>query len=465
MSEQFDQIIKEFRAERKWLYTLVTDPEGKRYFIPKDRSTYQQQFEEQIVRMTAFLEFCGNPQAQFRSVHVAGTSGKGSVTTMIAALLTACGQRTGDHISPYLQLSLEKLRVDGVMVAPSEFTQLVRDFRQKYEQWVANGEWLKYGEAWVALTFLYFAQEKPDWAVIETGMGGRYDPTNVVPSELAVVTNVDYDHVQSLGATLPEIAAHKAGIIKHGGRVLTAAVKPEVIAVIEAESQSKQATLRHLDYQIHENGTVSVKTPAHSFEQLELAVTGTYQKLNAATAIAAVSWLSEAGEFELTESAIHQAFADLEYAGRFEIMQQAPLIILDGAHNPHKMRAFVQSVQAAYPDQKFSVLFGMIVSKEADGIIEALAPIVQRFIVSEPKVFGKPPQPASEVADRIRAVVDDAEIHLYPDVQDGIDFFEQSATENDKLLVTGSIYLIGEARERWYPQEDILRELEQKKTG
>ena len=136
----YEDAIEDFRREREWLFTLITDPKGERFFIEKTRETLQQQFTEGLARMTAFLDFADNPHNKFRSVHVAGTSGKGSVTTMVAALLTACGQRTADHTSPYLQIALEKLRVDGQMIAPSAFADLVREFRVLYEAWQAQGK-------------------------------------------------------------------------------------------------------------------------------------------------------------------------------------------------------------------------------------------------------------------------------------------------------------------------------------
>lgn len=458
--------IEDFRQQRQWLYTLVKDPEGKRFFIPKDRTQYQTEFEAQIERMNAFLEFAGNPHHRFKSVHVAGTSGKGSVTTMIASLLTACGQRTGDHISPYLQICNEKLRIDGQMIAPSQFADLVREFRRLYGHWTAQDQWLKYGEAWVSLTYLWFAQQQPDWAVIETGMGGRYDPTNVLDSALSIITNIDYDHTQSLGETLPEIAWHKAGIIKQGQRVLTAATQPEVLAVIEAEAVEKNAKLRQLEYTLHADQSITVTTPNRLYERIALPFAGQYQRQNAALAIAAVDWLAYDFGFPFTDEAIKRGFATLDYPGRFEVVQENPTVILDGAHNPHKIATLAQSVAAAYPNRKVTVLFGMIVNKDSSGALEALLPIADRFIITEPNVFGKPAQPATKVAEALRTLSDvegypNLSISQTPQVQDGITHFLTTAQPDDILLITGSIYLIGEARERWYPQEEILRRLEE----
>ena len=241
-----DLIINDYNQARKWLMSLITDPEGQRYFEEKSAEVRLAEFKEQIDRTGKFLAFTGNPQAAFNSVHIAGTSGKGSVVNMIAAILRAGGLKTGYHVSPYLQVCNEKLIVDDQMISPSEFITLVGDLNRDYTKWIASdGKYtsLKYGEAWVALTYLWMAKCGVDWAVIETGLGGRYDPTNVLPSNLAVITNVDYDHVEVIGPSLEQIAHHKAGIIKPGKPVVTSETKPEVLAVIQREVEEKNAHL------------------------------------------------------------------------------------------------------------------------------------------------------------------------------------------------------------------------------
>lgn len=448
-------MFEEYHAQRNWLYTLISDPEGKRYFIQKDRSTLRQQFEEQLERMAEFLVFAGSPERAYKTVHIAGTSGKGSVTVLIARLLSACGMQTGDHTSPYLQICNEKLVIDGQMIAPSAFAELVREFREIYEAWRASGRFLKYGEAWVALTYLYYARAGVDWAVIETGMGGRFDPTNVITPELSVLTSIGYDHTQSLGETLGEIAWHKAGIIKPNGRILNAVTEPEAIPIITQEAKVKGSALRDLDFFDHGDGTISVA----NFERLAVPFEGTFQRRNAATAISAVQWLSETSDFVLTREAIEEAFSNLTFSGRFEIMQKKPMIVLDGAHNPHKMASLVRSIKADYPDQKFVVQFGAIANKSAEGIIRELLPIAERFIISEPKVFGKPAQPAEQLAEQVRLQSKEHEILISADVQDGIESYLASESESP-LLITGSIYLIGEARERWVSSEELLRQAE-----
>ena len=197
--QSIEELIQAFRQAEKWLFSLITDPTGERYFQEKSMEVRMTEFREQIERMGSFLELIGSPQNSFPSIHVAGTSGKGSVVQMLASILRANGLKTGYHVSPYLQVCLEKLIVDGKLIRPSEFAGLVAEFRAEFEAWTAHSErfdTIKYGEAWVALTYKWMAKQQVDWAVIETGLGGRFDPTNVLQPRLTVITNVNYDHVE-----------------------------------------------------------------------------------------------------------------------------------------------------------------------------------------------------------------------------------------------------------------------------
>ncbi len=452
-----EDILANYRAAQKWLYSLITDPEGERFKAEKSAETIRAELQAAIPRLADFLDFAGNPHRQFDSVHIAGTSGKGSVTVMISALLSACGFKTADHTSPFLQIPNEKLRLNGQMIAPTQFAQLIWDFRRLYEAW---GKRLAYIEAWSAITMLWIAQQQPDWGVIETGMGGRFDPSNVLPSELAVITNVDFDHMKSLGNTLAEIAYHKAGIIKPNGRVVTAATKPEVLAVIEQEAREKNATLQRIDYTIGADGTLTVRGRFGTYERLALPLAGHYQLVNAATAITAVDWLLGETETPLTQAAINRAFLRLGNIGRFEILQTNPTVIIDGAHNPHKVAALVRSVAAAYPQRRVTVQMGMIANKDSSAVIAALLPIASDFIFSEPNVFGKLPQSAETLAETLLSIDSEIEFVIAKRVVEGIDHWLADAETTDILLITGSIYLIGEARGRWFSADQLLRALE-----
>ena len=244
-----ESLLQDYNAQIQWLHSLITDKTGAHYLQENDKETRLRDFQESLARTTSLLTYAGKPQENFNSIHVAGTSGKGSVVSLISSILMGCGFRTGHHVSPFLQVSTEKIILDGKRIALEQFNQLVREFRVLYETWQNAGEMprsLKYTEAWMALTFLSFSKSKVDWAVIETGMGGRYDPSNALPAKLAVITNVDYDHINELGPTLRDIASHKAGIIKENQVAITASQHADVLDVLENEARLQHAPLYRL---------------------------------------------------------------------------------------------------------------------------------------------------------------------------------------------------------------------------
>ncbi|MCG3209480.1 MAG: Folylpolyglutamate synthase [Anaerolineae bacterium] len=462
----FAAILADYRRQIEWLHSLITDPTGARYFTPKSPATRQAEFTAQLTRTADFLEFAGHPHTQFNSIHVAGTSGKGSVAAMLAAILTAAGQRTGRHISPFLQICNEKLMVDGRLISPSEFVALVEQFRQLHARWLAAGRPfndLRFSEAWTALTFLWLAQQRVDWAVIETGLGGRFDPTNVLPARLAVITNVNLDHLNVLGPDLASVARHKAGIIKPGGLAITAETNPAALAIIEAEAAAKGARLfrlaRDFSFSVRDN-LLSVQTPFRRFDNLRVAIPGRFQQANAALAVAALDVLAELEKLTLPPPAIEQGLAAVRFPGRLELVQSQPPVILDGAHNPHKMAALMDSLSEIYPGRPITALVGMIRLKDAAEMIRVLTPHVNRFIATTPAVFGKPSLPPNELANIIEETAPAAAVVTAPSAPAGVELALQTIKANELLLVTGSLYLVGEAREYWYPQIEILRQLE-----
>ena len=468
--DDLQALIASFRQAERWLYTLIQDPTGQRYFQEKSMDVRMAEFKEQIQRTQAFMDFCGNPEKSFPSIHIAGTSGKGSVVSLIAGILNAAQIKVGYHVSPYLQVSNEKLIVGGKMISPSQFVSLVEEFMGYYQRWLAeNGEFsfLKYGEAWVALTYLWMARQQVDWAVIETGLGGRYDPTNVLPSTLAVITNVHYDHVEVLGEQLTQIAAHKAGIIKPDSLAITAETNPEALEVIEEEARQKGSQLfrlgKEFDYSIQETreGTrLTVKGVYQTYANLRIAMRGEFQYLNAALAVASVDLLAGQEKLRIREDQVRQGI-QIQFPGRFEVVQEKPLVILDGAHNLHKATALSTSLQQSYPGKKWTVVLGTLSIKDFSGIIEALAPITERWIATQPKVLGKPSTPPDALVEVIQRVTPDVEILKAEDVKEAVALALKLARDMDMLLVTGSLYMLGDARSVWYPVDDLLKHLEQ----
>lgn len=408
-----------------------------------------------LERLRAFLSFLGEPQRAYRTIHVAGTSGKGSTTTFSASILTAAGYRTGSHVSPYLQVATEKLQIDRRLVPAERYLDLVRSMRERVEAWVAAGnERPNYGEFWVAMMYRYFADERVDVAVVEVGAGGRFDVTNVIEPDVAAITSIGFDHMVTLGSTLPEIAWHKAGIIKPGSVAITAVTDPEPLQVIDAEAREQRVELRHVrqgdtftDVVSDERGTTFMDV--QSGRKFDVALPGTFQATNAATAIA----ICRAFDPEVSNDAIATGLASATFPGRMEVVQTEPLVLLDGAHNPEKVASLVSNLRPLFGRRRVILVFGALESKSYADMFALLRPQVDVLVATAPKVLAKPSTTAEEIA---ALAPPDLKIVVEPEPAAAVSRAIDLAGPGDMVLVTGSLYLIGNVRERWYPMERIL---------
>ena len=468
-----DRHLQEYRRRYAWLWSFIQAPAA-----PSARGLGADPGAS-LRRLQAFLDFVGHPHRQFPAIHVAGTSGKGSVTMMLARILAAAGYAAGYHVSPYLQLPHEKLAVNDRWIALPEFNALLADFAAVYGRWQRARPrarpWLRYGEAWVALTFLFLARRRVDWGVVECGVGGRWDPTNALQPALSLVTNVGMDHAQTLGGTLESIADHKAGILKTGSLALTGVTQPHLLARMQAEA-------RRLRVELHTVGPMDDPTRPWTFAyaaapraagQLALEIrkrggarqtwllrdTARFQAANAALAAAAVDLLQAAGRLRASDAAVQAGLGQGAVPGRMEIMQAAPAVILDCAHNAPKAEALVASLRQAYPERAFHVVAGLLRTKDAAGILAALAALPGDFWLCAPQVFGK----ASHAPGDLQRAFPPGQAHriagLYRDVGHALARVLDAARPGWIILVTGSVYLVGEARDRWFPRAQLLRAL------
>jgi len=451
----------------RWLRSLITDPQGTYYFTEKTQAEYLKDYLKQINRTKTFLELAGNPQTKYPVVHIAGTSGKGSVTTMIGAILKQAGLRVGVHTSPYLQVCNEKLVVDGVMISPQEFVELLDEFTEVLKAFYKKtGELLRYQEAWACLMYMYFAKKQVDWAVVETALGGRYDPTNVVPSKLAIITNIALEHTPQLGTSLIEIAKHKAGIIKKGMPVITSEKSPKIVDIFAKESIKGHSKLYKLDrdfsYKLaksdHTGITMEVRTPFKTFKTLHMQQPGTFNSINAAVAVKAAEVLNKKYAVPITEDHIRKALQNWTLPGRMETVQQSPQVILDSAHNPQKMHALVDTIKAVFPNKAITVVTGMLAFKDVNAILKERLPIAKRVIATQANVLGKPSLPTSALKKAISRQNPSLEVIECASVESGITTSISKVTPNELVLITGSMYLIGEAREHWFNSEQLLLE-------
>ena len=413
---------------------------------------------ERIARLEAFLEHLGNPHLQYPTIHIGGTSGKGSTTSLVASILTASGMKTGSHVSPYLQVSTEKLMINGRPAPATRYAELVDTMRAAIDEWQQLGNPAPtYGEVWVAMTFVYFAQEQVDIAVIEVGAGGRFDLTNVVKPAVAAITSIGFDHTVTLGNTLPEIAWHKAGILKPGAAAVTTVTAPEALDVIQTEADRVGTELQVIregtafsDVETDRGGTSFLDL--HSGKRFQVPLSGKFQAFNASLAMAICRALEDE---RITEASIGRGLANARFPGRMEVVQESPLVLLDGAHNPEKVGNLASNLKQIIGDRRTIVVFGVLESKNVTDMWVELAPLADALVATAPRVLAKPPVLAADIA---RLAADSIPVEIEEDPLAAVDRALQMASPHDAVLVTGSLYLVGNVREHWYPTDKILEQ-------
>lgn len=390
-------------------------------------------------RTRRVLDALGRPQDTYATIHVTGTSGKGSTAAAIAAILTAAGYRTGLRTSPYLQVATEKLQISHRLIDGGTFASAVDTvFGAASRLGLAP---LVYTEAWAALSYLWFAQRQVDIAVIEVGAGGRFDTTNVITPEVSVITSVGMDHVVTLGPTLRDIAWHKAGIIKPGRPVVIGDLRAEALTVIEQEAQALEAPI------------FQGAAPA---AELVTAMPGAFQSANAAVALGVIEALRQLG-YSISHAAAASGIASARLPGRLERMPGAGAgVWLDGAHNADKMQALIDTTVTHFARKPVMVL-GALGSKDIEAMAGTVAQAASALVCTEPHVLGKHALPAPDVAHALRLAGFSGHISCEPEPLRAVAKAEAIAHAQDEpVVVTGSLYLVGEVRRCWFPDDAIV---------
>lgn len=388
----------------------------------------------------ALLSAMGNPQNAYRCIHVAGTNGKGSFCAMADSILRAAGYRTGLFTSPFIREFEERIRVDGQPIPPealAEITELVREQADRLP--TPPGEF----ELITAVGFEYFRRCGVNLVVLEVGLGGRLDPTNVIKDPLlAVITGIDFDHTELLGNTLQAIAAEKGGIIKPGHPTLYGGSDDSACATLTAIAAGRRSRFYTVDSSRLRVGSYSLTGTEFDFGEwhaLHLPLLGTYQPGNAATVLTAMEILNRQGDLRVSEQAIRKGLATVRWPARFELLHRAdPTIIFDGSHNPQGVAFAVRSVREYFPEQKVNILTGVMADKDYDGMIEAMRPIAACAYTVTPE--NPRALPADEYAEHFEAhrIPARAFDSLADCVRTAI---ADSRAEGRPLICLGSLYL------------------------
>ena len=395
-----------------------------------------------LARTRALLAALGDPHKRLRFVHVAGTNGKGSTAAMLDSCLRCAGYKVGLFTSPYIIRFNERIQVNGAPIPDGDLVRLVEQVRPVA---AAMADVPTEFELITALGMLYFAQQHCDIVVLEVGLGGALDSTNVIdPPECAVITALGMDHVKELGPTLADIAAAKAGIIKPGSPVVSYGGAPEADRVIAAAAAAQNAPLTVADFSkltLRAAGLDGQTFDYDGLAGLTLPLLAGYQPRNAAVAIEALRALRGRG-WQVPDSAIRQGLAQVRWPGRFELLRREPPFLLDGSHNAHGMRATVESLRARFPGEKFVFLVSIMADKDAGEMLRLLLPLAKAFVT----VTAPSPRaiPAAELAARIEALGGRAE---------PADTIPAAVARTDALAAggpaaaLGTLYFSGEVRE------------------
>lgn len=407
-----------------------------------------------LERMNSLLKLLGNPQDELKIIHVAGTNGKGSTCRYIYSVLQAAGYKTGLYTSPFLEFFNERIELDGKYISDDDLAEYTDRVLKCAEMMVARGEQSPTEfEVITAIAFLYFKEKGCDFAVMEVGLGGSGDSTNVCKSPLiSVITSISYDHTDRLGNTLAEIAAEKAGIIKEGCPVVTSAEADEALTVIEekaAECGSMYFETRHIPYTVRAKSLegISFDTVIQGvpFENIELSMLGEHQIKNAICALSALNILEEQGDVALHRDAIYRGLKAARQTGRFEVMSakdEKPIVVIDGAHNPDGASALRKAVNEYLTGKKILMVTGMLADKDTGSILKEFTAITDSFISTEPE------NPRKMDAESLKAEIEamGADCESFPDCREAVRAAAERGKDFDAVLYAGSLYMIGAIR-------------------
>lgn len=397
-----------------------------------------------LERITELLRRLGDPQKELKFIHITGTNGKGSVAAMLTATLNAAGYNVGRFTSPHLRFYNERINVAGEDIPDADLCELAEEMKPAVEGMVEKPTEF---ELWTAMAMCYFKKRACDVVVLEVGLGGRLDSTNVIPApEVAVITNLALEHTEYLGDTIEKIAFEKAGIIKPGCDVVLYGQSEEAQAVVRAKCGECGCELTITDagqQELHESGLEGQVFSYRSRKNLRLRLIGTYQYKNAAVALDAIDVLNKRG-FAISEQAVTEGFAKVVWPGRFEVLRREPLVIVDGAHNPNGVEELAKCLNVYLPGRKVTFLMGVLADKDYVSMLNSILPMARRFVAVKPES-----ERALPSADLKREI--ETRLHIPAidggTVKEGIAKALAQADKDDIIVIFGSLYQVGEVHE------------------
>ncbi len=406
-----------------------------------------------LERIRALLEEMGNPQQGLKYVHIAGTNGKGSTSLIIADVLIKAGYKVGRFTSPHLHSYFERFTVDGHEITEEKFKSILNSIEKHVQVMIERGgvQPTEF-EVLSAVAFQYFRNEGVDVAVLEVGMGGSYDSTNVIVPVVSVVTGVDFDHTAYLGNTLREIALNKAGIIKPGVPVVVGVMEAEALEAIRRQAScvnteiypSSQTRISQVGTSTMTGQIVDIAGKGLRMKEVEFSLLGNYQLNNLATALTALQIMRNSG-YRVEEQNIRLSLAGLRIPGRLEILQHSPLVIADVAHNPQAARALADSLENLLAGRKRVVIIGLVDDKDRDGILKPIGCNTRAIVVTRPQ--GPRGNDWQEVGERWQQIFPEIKLLQIENISEAVDCGLDMIQKDEYMIITGSFYVLDQARQ------------------
>jgi len=408
-----------------------------------------------LKRIRSLMARMGNPHNNLKIVHIGGTNGKGSTTAMLQAILQQAGYRAGMFISPHLHDYRERISINGRLIAPEDIVTGISEMRPILEEMVKDGlEHPTEFEVSTALALCYFAKEKPDYVLLEVGLGGAIDSTNIVTPLVSVLTSIGMDHMDYLGPTIEQITRVKAGIIKQGVPVVTSAGRPECLKIIEEYAGDKKAKLVRVGQDVYwekikgQTNCFTYYGLKETLPEIQLSLYGEHQFVNAATALAVCEILRDDYGARITSQALREGLKAVKWPGRLELISQNPKVLLDGAHNVDGMKSLVQALHAyaegPFQRKRLLLCLGMLGDKEIEKAVELIVPLADEVLVTKPD---SPRAGNWEYVGRQAAkYLDSCRIHFIEDPVQAVRQGLAKLEAGDMLCVTGSLYMLAPVR-------------------
>lgn len=401
-----------------------------------------------LQRIERLCELLGNPEKKLKVIHVGGTNGKGSTTTFISSILANQGYRVGIYTSPYIERFTERIKINSDEISEEDVARLVNELVPHIDKIVEEGlEHPTEFEIITAAAFKYFAEKEVDFVVLEVGLGGRFDATNVVIPLISTITTISYDHVGVLGNTLDKIASEKAGIIKEGRPVVLYPQEKEAMDVLVETAKQKNAKIYYVtdkDFNITSDtvdGIVFDVKGKKEYKGIKINLLGAHQVMNSMTALSAIDTLMDEG-YEISDEAIYKGFEAARWPGRFEVLSTSPYVVLDGCHNIQGIAALVNAVRKYFGDKTIKIACGILKDKDYSDMVKNLASIGSEFITVTPN------SDRALAAEDLKAVFESHGKPAYAanSIEEAVKKGLEITNKDEVLIFCGSLYMIGEAR-------------------